>query len=177
MDKQNDLNYSKVNNMFKVSFKNDFINVSTFQNKITIVTLKGTCALPSWFNHIPYEISNWMWTHPSVDVHDIWLNGEQSLFIEATGKAKCTDDDIFDSELGMRIAESRAKMRIYKFMYMLTKKLLCYYFGVMYGNREVDLVRESHTEPPKDCVMITCNKYKSLWIKESHHLGELLQQV
>ena len=129
MDKQNDLNYSKVNNMFKVSFKDDFMNVSTFRKKVTVVTLKGTCALPSWFDHIPYEISNWMWSHPSVDVHDTWLNGKQNLFIETTGKAICADNDTFNNKLGKRIAESRAKYRIYKFMHNMCEILMkCYYW-------------------------------------------------
>lgn len=162
--------------MFKVSFKDDFMNVLTFQDKITVVTLKGTCLMPDWWEHIPQEINNWIWTHPSVDVHDCWSGGNLKLFIEATAKAKCANGDSFDSELGKRIAEARAKIRIYKFMHTLCGKLCAYYYSLVYGKQGE---ATSNFVAPNDHTSIYLDekKYKKLLDHERHHLVELLQKT
>ena len=158
--------------MFKVSFKDDFMNVLTFQDKITVVTLKGTCLMPDWWEHIPQEINNWIWTHPSVDVHDCWSGGNLKLFIEATAKAKCASGDSFDPELGKRIAESRAKIRIYKFMFTLTKKLMNYYKTIFVGKRSM----VDYCCIGAESIADANHKYYMLWETEDMHLEKLLKE-
>ena len=158
--------------MLKVSFKDDFKKVQTFNEKATVFNLTGTVKIPNeLFRLIPLDLDEWIFHHPAVEVVDSVIRG---WTLKASGTSKCSEGDVFDAVTGERIAEARAKLKIYRFMYTLCSKLLRYYFGMMYGNAEVDRVIESHSEPPKDCIWMSYKKYKNLMIKESHHLGQLL---
>jgi hypothetical protein len=161
--------------MFKVSFIGDFKDVQVFNAKATVVTLTGRFDMPEWWNNIPDEVYDWVDTHPSVNVNESWGTGE--VILDVQGKAVCHEDDTFNAIIGERIAESKAKFRIYKFMHNMCEMLMKHYYGVMYGNAEFDIIKESHTEEPKDCLFLTCIRYRELMIKESHHLGELLKEA
>lgn len=161
--------------MMKISFKGDYKDVLTFQDKVTVVTLTGKVVVE--LEHIPNHIWIWALTHPSVDISVTYNGGNENWILKASGKSKCHSEDTPNAIIGERIAESRAKIRLYRFMYTLTSKFLQHYFTTMYGNREVDMVRENHTEPPKDCVWLAHRKYKSLLIRESHHLGKLMEDL
>ena len=165
--------------MFKVSFKGNFKKVETFNDKATIVTLVGILTYPNGIWDITDStISNWMFLHPSIDVK--W--GEppitnNSFRLEFSGKSICAKGDTFDKVLGERIAESRAKIKLYKFMTTLCSKLLNDLYVKMYGNGELVRVNENHNEPPKDCIQLAYMKYKTLWSKELKHLNDLLDKV
>lgn len=161
--------------MFKVSFKGDFKKVQTFNDRAIIITLVGKMHFPAELWHCtPTEITDWVWNHPSVDA--LWI-AEDSLRLEFSGKSVCAEEDTYDPVLGERIAESRAKLKLYKFVYTLCKKLLQYNYTTMYGTRELELTLESHSESPKDCIYIAYKKYQGLLIKESNHLGKLLSET
>lgn len=166
--------------MFKVSFKNDFKKVQVFNDKCTVVTLVGHMHIPTkvW-SVFPDTIANWMWQHPSINAS--WSKClspyDEVIRLEFSGKSVCAEDDLFDARAGERIAETRAKIKLYKFVHNLCEMLMQHYYGIMYGNAEFDILSESHTEAPKDCLYLTCKKYRELWIKESHHLGKLLEQA
>ena len=165
--------------MFKVSFKGNFRKIKTFNNKDTIVTLVGSLTYPDrvWgVTH--YIIRNWMYTHPSIDVK--WENPHviNPLFrLEFSGESSCVKGDTFNKVIGERIAESRAKIKLYKFMTTLCSKLLNDLYVKMYGNGELVRVNENHNEPPKDCIQLAYMKYKTLWSKELKHLNDLLDKV
>lgn len=162
--------------MFKVSFKGDSKRVQTFHNKATVVTLIGHVQIPKWwFECVPQDIVDWAIFHPSVDFDIIYDEGHGAR-IEVNGRSICADGDAWNPVVGERIAESRAKIRLYKFMYTLTMKLLGYYGNLLYGNAEVR-ISESHSEPPKDSIEIAYRKYLRLAILESKHLGELLEKA
>ena len=165
--------------MFKVSFNKDSKKVQTFNNRATVVTITGEMSFSSevW-DIFPDKITNWMWQHPTIDAH--WGNCTEStevIKLKVSAKSVCAKEDTFDSTIGYRIAETRAKIKLYKFVHNLCEKLMKKYYGIMYGNAEFDVIRESHTEAPKDCLYLTCKKYRELWIKESHRLGKLLEKV
>lgn len=161
--------------MLKVSFKDDFKKEQTFNEKATVVNLTGTVKFPNeLFRLIPSDLDEWIFHHPTVEVVDSVVRG---WTLKASGTSKCSEGDVFDAVIGERIAEARAKLKIYRFMCTLCHKLLKYYFGIMYGNAEVDRVMESHSEPPKDCIWMAYKKYKNLMIKELHHLRQLLSEA
>lgn len=165
--------------MFKVSFKKDCMKVQTFNDKATVVTIVGEMTIPSevW-TAFPDKITDWMWQHPSIDA--TWgtcTKSEEVIRLEFSGKSVCAEGDTFDENIGKRIAESKAKVKLYKFVHNLCEMLMKYYYGIMYGNAEFDIIRESHEEAPKNCLYLTCKKYRDLWIKESYHLGKLLTEA
>ena len=164
--------------MFKVSFKGDFMKTQIFNDKATVVTLTGTCQTPDWFDEIPNAISNWYCTHPSVDIHDVWGNkGNLIMHIEVSGKAICAQEDTWNPIIGQRIAESRAKIKLYKFMHTLTHKLAVYYLNIVNGDAKwCRYPDERIMDTPVHGIIDACERYRGLMIKESHHLGKLLEE-
>lgn len=161
--------------MFKVSFKEDSKKVQVFNDKATVVTLTGRVKMPKWFCFMPSNIAYWVGHHPTVEFDGIYALDE--AVITVSGKSVCSEKDTFDSVLGERIAESRAKIRLYKFMHTLCKNLMYYYYGILYGVPEGNGELETGMAKHKGGLQEACSKYASLWIKESKHLGELLNQA
>ena len=151
--------------MFKVSFKKDALKIQTFNDRATIVTLEGYVHLPKFYNNLPYEILRWAWDYPGVS-----FDGPE---IEAQGRAVCAKEDIFNPIVGERVAESRAKIKLYKFMYSLCKKIHDYYSTILVGTEALGVTYSiKHQSVNK-----SLTKYQELLIKESHHLGKLLEEA
>ena len=159
--------------MLKVSFKDGFKKVQRFNERATVVTLKGEVVVPYW-ELFPNKIQEWMFQEQNtVEAEDTISR----LKIKAVGKSVRAEEDADNPVLAERIAEARAKLKIYNFMYRLCNKLLKHSFSQMYGNAEISNITESHSEPPKDCMWLATRKYMGLMIKESHHLGQLLEEA
>jgi hypothetical protein len=165
--------------MLKVSFKEGAKKVQTFNEKATIVTLVGHMQMPNTlWSVFPNMTANWMWNHPGVDASWGTCTKENEVIrLEVSGKSVCAEEDTWNPIIGERIAEARAKLKIYKFMYNLCRKLLWDYFDIGYGNAEIELARENHNEPPKDCIWTTLKKYKKLYSTEYSHLNKLLKEA
>jgi hypothetical protein len=161
--------------MFKVSFKGDFRKVETFNDRATVVTLTGIMLVPMNVQWMPQSITDWLWTHESIDV--TWQDNEH-FRLKFSGKSVCSKDDAFDPVIGARIAECRAKIKLYKFIHTLCKKLMHFYNGILYGVQEGN--GELHTtviSGTHEGLQDTLVKYTSLWVKESQHLGKLLEKA
>ena len=165
--------------MFKVSFKDSegckAVTVQHFNNKETVVQLRGIMPLPSFWFSIPSNIRDWVFEHPSIDTYESIVRAE--LIIKSFGKAICADGDTFDAKMGERIAESKAKIRLYKFMHTLCKKLIYCYHGYIYGVPEGRGTCKTATlSDYHGGLQDACRKYAELWVKESRHLGILLSE-
>lgn len=159
--------------MLKVSFKEDYQKVQVFNDRATIVTVVGQMVIP-WevWDMVPSKISVWMWHHPSVSVNTSYSNEEYKVInLESSGKSICAKDDTFDAEIGRRIAESRAKIRLYKFMYKLLDQLCDYYGKLLVGYKGFNSASINGS------LLSELEKYQALWVKESHHLGKLLEDA
>lgn len=156
--------------MFKVSFKEQPNNPSKAvkkMGKVTTVYLRGYVRLPEFFYNIPSEIADWMSSYSNkVEIYE--NVSTHTMVVISVGESKCREDDKYDTVLGERIAESRAKHQIYKFFYVLTCKLCNYYEKLLFGPNTH--IINSGKNGLTDCM----DKYKNLCIKEAHHLGELL---
>lgn len=157
--------------MLKVSFKDKegcpAKRVEVFNDKATVVTLTGVVKAPEWWWKIPKEIHKWMVNHPSVEVYDNLLG---NVIVKVIGKSICSDEDEFNPVLGERIAEARAKKKLYGFMLTLTKKLICYYHNLLYGKFAVKVEGET----ADSCIYKEMEKYSVLYGAELEHLRNLL---
>ena len=153
--------------MFKVSFKDAPKNptklVTKWGNETTVV-LNGTVKIPAFMRYIPEEIISWINEQTLIDGTDDLAN--MRLIVIAKGTARCHPDDKYDTVLGERLAESRAKYNIYKFFYELSYKLSEYYGTILYGNAIVD--------DPKEGLMADVCKYERLCRMEKDHQTDLL---
>lgn len=155
--------------IFKVSFKETENNPSKAVYKagrVTNVILKGTVELPHFWHLIPANICEWVAEQTKVELYEDVAHN--ILIVHSEGIAKCHEEDKYDSLLGERLAEARAKYCIYKFFYDLTTKLYDYYNRILFGeDGVVDMGCGS-------CIAQDVKKYEGLCIREAHHIGELL---
>lgn len=160
--------------MQKVSFKENFKEVKVLGGKTTVVTLQGTIRVPRDFIlATPQSTLNWVYDHPTVKFYD----GIDTARIVTKGVSVCAEGDVFDAAKGEHIAESRAKIRLYRFMCTLIKKLLFYYTGLIYGVPEGK--GDMHTIVNSDFrggLKEAFRKYSGLLLAESRHLDKILQE-
>ncbi len=161
--------------MYKVSFKKDSKKVQIFNNCATVVTLVGELSLPKGiWEVIPESIIHWFWTHPSIETD--WMN-EDTFRIECSGKAVCAKDDTFNPIIGERIAESRAKIKLYSFMATFLRKLIRYYTEITFGNTGMKECWALNFNPNTVNISGSYWKYYRLLNNEENHLTELLQKT
>lgn len=163
--------------MMKVRFKSTR-NISSRvvthpADRITKVSVRGTVSLPKFWKNVPREILDWTESHEHVETYESLVSNE--LVIKAEGCSTCHEDDMYDEELGRKIAESRVRKRIYGFMYTLCKKLKDYYEDIIFGNYEMSLVPPHHTVL-KPCVFNSICKYHFLFNKEADYLNSLINE-
>ena len=155
--------------MYKVSFTDDFKKVERFNNKVTKVTLKGTIkniyALDDL--NIPQPIYDWMRDD----------NCKNPDTLEVSGIAVRSDNDKDDPVLGERLAEARAKLKIYKFMKTFCNKMLKYYKFKLYGtkaNNEIIVKTSPEGLSNNDSLLKAYMKYDKLVDVENNHIKQLL---
>ena len=151
----------------KVSFlgKQD---VKSYNDKVTFVTLNGYLDIPI---PIPITVDNWIKDYlKNSKITFEYIKSTGDLIIGATGTSKCSNKDTYDLVLGERIAESRAKIALYRFMELLCKKLYVFYKGIIDGKSGIMLnVANEH-----DCLYNSCLKYGMLHDREKQHLKDLM---
>ena len=152
----------------KVSFlgKQD---VKSYNDKVTFVTLEGCLNMPL---PIPVAIGNWINKYlKNSKITFEYIKYTDIYTIGTTGTSKCSDNDTYDSVLGERIAESRAKIALYRFMELLCKKMYVFYKGIIDGKSDIMLtVANEH-----DCLYNSCLKYGMLHDREKQHLKDLMK--
>lgn len=150
--------------MYKVSFTKKKVD-SYNGGKVTVVTLHGDLKWSddTMWMYIPKFIDDWVNSIPNITV--------TPLDIKVKGKAICNDSDKIDPILGERIAESRAKIRLYKFLKDFWTKLAAYYYVLFFGDDDTPTV---DLENRNTVCYNTVVKYTELYNKEKDHLDELL---
>lgn len=167
--------------MLKVKFKgfplHDEKKVQRFQDdKVTVVTLYGSVHLPYFiWQNFPAEVLNWMnnYSNKNIEVH--LLNTISSyLMITSVGKAKRAEGEANNPVLGERVAECRAKSRIYRFMKNLCIQFILYYTKKIIGHPLMPPIDPSKEE---DSIYSAYQKYIKFEAKEQQHLSELLHSA
>lgn len=151
--------------MFKVSFnKDNYKKVKTFNNKVVTVTIEG--KVEENMDIIPFIIRSWAeQEYTGVDVEFDY----RKIVIVATGTAKCSSDDVFNVVIGERIAESKAKIKLYRFMKNFCDEMVHYYAVILSGT---DYDRDTAS---KDSLLGAYSKYCALEQKELEHLNKLIK--
>ena len=160
--------------MLKVSFKEGYKRVQTFNDRATVVTIVSHLAMPSkLWSTFPDSIANWMWYHSTVDAS--WgkcTENTEVIRLEVSCKSVCAEEDTFNAVIGERIAETRAMIKLYLFMYNLIKKLCDYYSELLLGYTNF---RPASND--KGSLYTELYKYEGLAVKASVHLSKLLEEA
>lgn len=155
--------------MFKVSFKekdNCPSKIVEKAGRVTTVMYKGSVALPKFWWYLPHEITEWMKMRESVELYENVASNELTIF--ARGRTRCAEGDAYDSMLGERIAEAKAKMVIYGFFAGLCQKIFNYYNNLLTGD---DYKYLPGTEKG---IVGDIKKYHRLCEIEREHINKLL---
>lgn len=155
--------------MFKVSFKEENgypYRLVEKAGKITTVMYRGIVKLPRLWWYMPIDIIEWMRNREAIEFEENIATN--TLIIYAMGKTKCADGDVYDSLLGERIAEAKAKMVIYKFFADLCLRIFNHYNGILTGN---DI---SYLPSTDKGVVGDIKKYRKLYQIEQEHINKLL---
>lgn len=157
--------------MFKVSFSkvyvDDPVKVKVFNKTLTKVTLQGYVKEIDFNRGVIADN-----TYRKLLSKDYPAKMFYSGYIHAIGVSKKNESDEYDEVLGYRIAESRAKIKIYKTMYKFTKSLLSSLRSYCFADRAM-----VPSKPDSDCLIITVGKYKALLDKEQIHLNTLIHGI
>ena len=159
--------------MWKVSFKDPkYKKVQKFNDRVTVVTLKGDLRIPmEVMNSMPKKMWDWMADkiNPRVKVYH-W---QGIINVIVTGKAVRSKEDKDDPVLAERIAECRAKIKLYKFIFTLLANYTDYYATLLKGK---EWSFENTPVNDSTCIAYIYNKYTELYINEEEHLEELLEE-
>lgn len=161
--------------MWKVSFKDPHSKrVKRFNDKVTVVTLTGFMKIPKdTLNYMPPSIYQWINSLHNPEIETCYtISG---LHIISKGIAKRADDDI-DNPIGAeRLAESRAKATIYRFVLELADKYVRHYNKIVTGD-EVSYIKES-TKYSDNSLYVIMDRYNELYQRELDHIDYLLEAL
>lgn len=151
--------------MYKLTFKDQpkqpYKIVEHYGNT-TKVTLTGFLNIKEYDN-IPFAVKY----EDTIFAGKIVERGIHGIFITTTAKTKCAEGDKYDEVLGERIAESKAKMKLYKAMLVLLKKTWNYYFKIMLGKGTIEVHMDGG-------IYKALLKYEKLVDTELDHLEKLM---
>lgn len=153
--------------MWKVSFNKDsYKKVEVLNGKATVVTLTAKIKIPEKVAMtIPAKMLVWMigeHTNPKVEF-DVFSG---IITLKAKDKTVRKDEDEDKPLLAERLAECRAKMRIYKLMIALTEQYSKYYMEILLGKSKVLYPTKDSSKPDKDSVWGANVRYGKLWDRE-----------
>lgn len=156
--------------MWKITFNNK--KVKRFNdNRVTIVTLSGTIRLPKNFRYIINS------EDPIFDCIDLSKNPKLEWSqITAVGKAIRSYDDTIDNPvLAERIAESRAKIKLYDFVMKLCERYYKYITILLVGRPDnIPILPINSKKYKADSLFWAYQKYTRLYNTEIKHLNILL---
>ena len=132
---------------------------------MTTVTLTGSFKIPSQISRLPQSVIDWMFQGGLI----YRVSADNVFFIGVTGKTTRHPNDIPDSILAERIAEARAKLKLYKFMHSLASKLSEHLNNFQYGESVFPTVNSK-----KECLFNTILRYGTLIGNEYEHLNKLM---
>lgn len=164
--------------MSKIRFKGNYKKVERFgeDDKVTLVTLTGRLLIYYYEQckkghnmGLPWFIGRWASTHKGVEVIEDYSSGE--YIITAIGKTIRHDSDKDSPVYAERIAEAKAKIKIYKFAKTYYKMLLECYLDHAFGGEPIKI----NVNPKRHSLMQYYLKYCMLYDKEVTHLNCLLK--
>jgi len=158
--------------MIKVSFKEpSYKKTERFNDKVTIVTLTGKTKLPKKLVHaMPMGFYDWLFKHTNPVIE---YGYEGDITITAKGKTVRSDRDKDNPVLAERIAESKAKLKIYIFIHSFISKYVLEYNKLITGNNGLMMHEGDVTD---DSLFGMADKYQYFITTEKEHLESLISQ-
>lgn len=162
--------------MLKISFKDKIGSPSKIvqrEGDVTYVTLVG-------YTNIPFKLDNFTAVEKVQKIYGVeieWMHDNALHFfakLKVTGKTKKSPNDKEDSLLGERIAESRAKLKLYKFALHLLKSAVQNASIFIWGDRISYVEKYTDDKYANGSAGQSFLKYAKLIMVEEKHLKKLL---
>lgn len=136
-------------------------------NRVTLAVLKGFIPMrQELLRIIPSEVADWAESLSSIEVNE----GCFGYHVKAVGKAVRAENDPDNPAFGERLAEARAKCRIYSFISKFCNRLLYYYNDILH------LFPYSRNGDTYDSCGVVGNirYYHALQQRETEHISNIL---
>ena len=153
--------------MLKLSF-----NKTQYYRKegdVTVCTILASFSIPEILGPLPNYLANWLVSYNGVKL----MPDFDKFYVEAKAKTTKLPEDTEDSVKATHIAESKAKLILYKFMYNLTNRILDHHYkitGIDTTTSEEDL-SVCNTE---NTLLGAYLQYRHLVYTEENHLKQLM---
>lgn len=161
-------------NMLKVRIKDK--TTRRFNDKATVVTITG--SLPMFlgdsvikWHALPNDVDKWIASLANIEISEDWASCH--LILKVQGKAVKADEDKDNPSLAEKIAESRAKLKLFKFLDKFIEKLMKAYQKQLYGDSRL----MAYSVPDPNCLYASKCKYARAVSKEKWHLQKLLEEA
>lgn len=145
----------------------DPIRYRVFNNTVTKATITGIIINTTDIVY-PSNVIKFVSNYSGVGI----TYSLEKYYVTAAGISKRNKDDIYDRITGFRIAESRAMIKLYKFMYKLCKEFTKEINPLIFGTSDVTLDYIGKIDGlPEDMI-----KYQKFLDRENKHLNNLISK-
>ena len=139
-------------------------------NTATVVTLNVKISNNIDTDLVSVKLWNWIETHPTFKKYALYT-GESS--VEITCKTRRHKGDVEDAKLAEMIAESKAKIKVYNFLYQVTKQIIQHISKSLFGSAKFVV----NIKGNEDSIYSDYTKYQHLLVSEQEHLKNLYKKV
>lgn len=156
--------------MWKLKFdKDNYKTVERLDDKVTIVTIKAQLIINNLTWDIPIEALNECASSDSLKIQ-IW---KDAIIFEVKGKAVRSDQDKDNPVLGERIAECKAKLKLYHSIIALLDRCVNYYGEKLVGKKG----KMTFEEYDNNSIYANLQYFKKQWDREYRHWIKLLTEA
>lgn len=154
--------------MLKLSFidspDSKAVKVSHPSDIVTVVTITGRVKVFMEDVWIPTKVTRW-----ALQYYGLTITDEGGyLEITSSGKTVRRRNDVDNPVVAYRIAEAKAKIKLYRFMYHLCYKLVKKYSMLLTGIPEASV-------GASNSLVADVTNYELLLLREQKHLKELIE--
>ena len=147
---------------------------STIQvGKTTTLTSVGGCCYidPIYRKLFTPEIEKWINNYFDKKEDNALINNKKAIVLFCGSESNCLPEDTFDKYVGGKISLAKGKIKVYRFMKNLCKKIISEFMPLLTGT---DFVTAIYS--PKNSIITDYKKYKALEEKEIIYLNKLINK-
>lgn len=138
----------------------------------TAIAMSGYCYInPKYQNLFTPKIERWINNYFDQTTNGAKIINGEVITLFCISESKCMTGDKFDKRLGEKIARSKSKIKIYRFMKNLCDKIISEFMLLLNGHDFVTTI-----SPNRDSIFNDYIKYQDLETEERIYLKKLINK-
>lgn len=137
----------------------------------TLTSVGACCYIdPIYRKLFTPEIEKWIDNYFDKKGNSAIINNKQAIVLYCIGKSNCSSEDIFDEYVGGKISLAKGKIKIYRFMKNLCKKIISEFMPLLTGT---DIATAFYY---KNSIFADYIRYETLETNERIYLKKLINK-